>query len=65
MMQIEMRILESKFKKYKEHCKDKKDVTITDAFIYHVQPVNATFRSFVCYIQSSPKLRLLIEKLNF
>ena len=53
LKQSEMRILERKFKKFEEYCKSKKDVTITDAFIYHVQPVNSTLRSFVCYIHPS------------
>ena len=49
----EMKILEHKFKNFEEFCKKKKDVTITDAFLYHVQPINASLRSFVCHISPS------------
>ena len=50
LKETEMRNLEAKFTEFEDYCKRKKDVTITDAFIYHVQPVDATQRSFVCFI---------------
>ena len=48
-----MKVLEHKFKKFEEFCKKKKDVTIADAFLFHVQPINASLRSFVCHISPS------------
>lgn len=50
---VEMKILEHKFKNFEELCKKRKDVTITDAFLFHVQPINALLRSFVCHISPS------------
>ena len=50
---VEMKVLEHKFKNFEEFCKKKKDVTITDAFLFHVQPINASLRSFVCHISPS------------
>lgn len=50
---VEMKVLEHKFKNFENFCKMKKDVTITDAFLYHVQPINASLRSFVCHISPS------------
>lgn len=42
LKQSEMQTLETKFKEFDDYCKIKKDVTITDAFIFHVQPLDAT-----------------------
>lgn len=50
LKETEMRNLDAKFKEFEDYCKGKKNVTITDAFIYHVQPIDATLRSFVCFI---------------
>lgn len=50
----EMRVLERKFKNFEEVWKKKKkDVTIMDPFLYHVQQINASLRSFVCHISPS------------
>lgn len=49
----EMRKLEKKFKEFEKFCRDRKDVTITDAFLYNIQPLNSSYRSFVIYFHAS------------
>ena len=49
----DMKALEVKFKEFEKFCRSKKDVTITDAFLYNVQPIRSLHRSFVAFFQPS------------
>ncbi|KAK8895023.1 hypothetical protein M9Y10_023465 [Tritrichomonas musculus] len=49
----EMRLLEKKFKEFEKFCRSRKDVTITDAFLFNIQPLNSSYRSFVVYFHAS------------